>query len=596
MALPQAFLEELRARTPLPPLIGRRVQLVRAGRQWKGCCPFHGEKTPSLHIWDDHYHCFGCGAHGDAISFVMQSESASFSEAVERLAAEAGMEVPKLSPAVAEIERRRHTTGAVLEMAAASFQRRLFLPEGRHALDYLVGRGLTEATIRRFGLGWSGRGRGALAAEMNRDGVDQRLLVDAGLMRADEETGRLQDSFYERVMFPIRDRRSQVISFGGRTLGDRQPKYVNGPETFMFAKRRSLYAHDLAREAHGKAEIVVVEGYMDVIALHQAGFAGAVAPLGTALTAEQLGELWRLSPAPVLCFDGDKAGAKATERAIMTALPCLGPDRDLRIISLPANEDPDSLVRRKGPHHFAALLGAPRALSDATYKILRSDAAVKSVAGRANLSRKLEDAANLVPERNFRWEFLRALRREFRTEFKRIEETKDRHGLATAADDLLQLEQSSAAERARILTAVVLRHPALLRDVADAFAGIELPPRYGRLRTALSAWADNADVLDSGGLMDHLTSSGLAAEAAQTLAAEPVPLPGFALPDAMPSEAHAGWWHIFAMMHRSRLEAEVAAASRDFQARMDLPSQRRLTALLEVLMAVQRGEHGDADA
>src|SRR5277367_242754 len=329
MALPASFLDELRTRTPLAAVVGRRVRLARSGRQWKGCCPFHGEKTPSFYVYEDgHYHCFGCGAHGDAIGFVMQSEGAGFMEAVERLATEAGLEVPKLSPEMAEAERRRHDLASVLEAAQASYQRRLFLPEGRHALGYLLARGLSEETIRNFALGWTGESRGGLAADLGRDGVTQDQLVESGLMRRDDETGRAFDLFFNRVMFPIRDRRGRVISFGGRILGDGQPKYVNGPETALFAKRRTLYALDLAREAvRAGAPLVVVEGYMDVIALHEYGFLGAVAPLGTALTEEQLEELWRLSDAPVLCFDGDAAGARATERALATALPFVSTQR-----------------------------------------------------------------------------------------------------------------------------------------------------------------------------------------------------------------------------------------------------------------------------
>jgi DNA primase len=372
MALPGGFLEDLRLRTPLAPLIGRRTRLERAGRQWRACCPFHNEKTPSLHIWDDHYHCFGCGAHGDAISFVMQSEGASFMEAVERLAGEAGLEVPRLSPALAEAERRRHTLAGALEMAAVSFQRRLFLPEGRRALDYLLGRGLAQDTIRRFGLGWSGESRGTLTAELAREGIGTDLLIEAGLMRADPDTGRIYELFFNRVMFPIRDRRGTVISFGGRILGDGQPKYLNGPETNLFSKRRSLYGLDLARETQGKAELVVVEGYMDVIALHQAGFGAAVAPLGTALTEDQLPELWRLSPAPVLCFDGDAAGARAAARAAELALPLLAPDRTLKIAALPAGEDPDTLVRRQGPAALQSILSAARPLAEALYDLLRA--------------------------------------------------------------------------------------------------------------------------------------------------------------------------------------------------------------------------------
>jgi len=315
MALPATFLDELRVRIPLPAVVGRRVRLARSGRQWKGCCPFHGEKTPSFYVYEDgHYHCFGCGAHGDAIGFIMQAEGANFMEAVERLAAEAGLEVPKPSPEAAEAERHRHDLGSVLQAAQDTYHRRLFLPEGRHALAYLRGRGLSDDTIRRFGLGWTGEGRGALTAELSRDGVTADQLVEAGLMRRDEETGRAFELFFNRVMFPIRDRRGRVISFGGRIMGDGQPKYVNGPETALFSKRRTLYALDLAREAvRGGASLVVVEGYMDVIALAQAGIGGAVAPLGTALTEEQLEELWRLASAPILCFDGDAAGARAAD-------------------------------------------------------------------------------------------------------------------------------------------------------------------------------------------------------------------------------------------------------------------------------------------
>ena len=348
MALPAEFMEELRRRTPLPALIGQRVKLARSGRQWKGCCPFHGEKTPSFFVYDDHYHCFGCGKHGDAISFTMESQATGFMEAVEQLAAEAGLEVPKPTPAAAEAEQRRLDLIGVLNAAQTAYQRRLFLPEGRRALEYLRDRGLTEETVRRFGLGWSGESRGVLSADLAREGVTAELMIAAGLMRGDDETGRRYELFFNRVMFPIRDRRGRTISFGGRILGDGQPKYLNGPETDLFSKRGNLYALDLAREGVRGAPLVVVEGYMDVIALHQAGFEAAVAPLGTALTEEQLGELWRLSPVPVICFDGDAAGGRAVARAAELVLPMLAPDRTMRIATLPPGEDPDTLVKKAG--------------------------------------------------------------------------------------------------------------------------------------------------------------------------------------------------------------------------------------------------------
>ncbi len=590
MALPGGFLDELRARTPLAPLIGRRVKLERAGRQWKACCPFHGEKTPSLHIWDDHYHCFGCGAHGDAVTFVMQTEGAGFMEAVNRLAAEAGLEVPLLSPALAEAERRRHTLAGVLEMAAASFQRRLLLPEGRAALDYLRGRGLAAETIRRFGLGWSGEGRGALAADLGREGIGTDLLVEAGLMRADAETGRIYDLFYNRVMFPIRDRRGVVISFGGRILGDGQPKYVNGPETTLFAKRRSLYGLDLAREAvrapGGKAEIVVVEGYMDVIALHQAGFGGAVAPLGTALTEDQLAELWRLSPVPVLCFDGDAAGRRAAARAADLALPLLAPDRTLRLATLPENEDPDTLVQRRGPAGFQTVLAAAQPLADALFDLIRDGTGDKSAEQRAQLRHRLEGAAQRIADRVLAREYRGVLLDRFFADRRR----RTRAAPARTLPRPLPSGTATADERARILIAVLLRHPSLLSNVAHAFTALELSPVCDLLRKALLNWADHADVLDSQGLIDHLTASGLAADAARVLAAVPFPLPDFASAEATPGDAEEGWWHIFGLMQRGRLEQDVATAQRDFQARMDQDSQRRLIALRADLVSIQCGE------
>ncbi|MDE2391646.1 MAG: DNA primase, partial [Rhodospirillales bacterium] len=304
MALPANFLEELRTRLPIATVIGKTVKLTRSGRERKGCCPFHGEKTPSFYVYDDHYHCFGCGEHGDVITFVMKSTGAAFMEAVEDLAAQAGLEVPKPTPQAAEAEARRAGLSEVLEAACKQYQLWLWGQEGRAALDYLRGRGLADDTIRRFQLGWSGEGRGAIAAALRGQNIKPDQLIEAGLMKQSERGPT--DMFFGRVMFPIRDRRGALISFGGRIMVDGQPKYVNGPETPLFSKRRSLYGLNLARDAVRKgAPMVIVEGYTDVIALSQAGFGGAVAPLGTALTEEHLEEIWKLTPEPVICFDGD---------------------------------------------------------------------------------------------------------------------------------------------------------------------------------------------------------------------------------------------------------------------------------------------------
>ncbi len=592
MALPPGFLEELRQRTPLPALIGRRVRLARSGRQWKGCCPFHGEKTPSFYVYDDHYHCFGCGKHGDAITFTMESEGTGFMDAVERLAAEAGLEVPKPTPEAAEAERRRLDLIGVLDAAQAAYQRRLFLPEGRRALDYLRDRGLTEETIRRFGLGWSGESRGALSADLARQGVTAELLTAAGLMREDDETGHRYELFFNRVMFPIRDRRGRTISFGARVMGDGQPKYLNGPETDLFSKRANLYALDLAREGVRSAPLVVVEGYMDVIALHQAGFGAAVAPLGTALTEEQLGALWRLSPEPVMCFDGDAAGGRAAARAAELVLPMLAPDRTIRIATLPPGEDPDTLVTKAGRSAFQTVLDNARPLADALYDLLRAAGGEATPEARAALLQRLDAAARRILDRALAQEYRAALRSKF---YAARRMARGGGPVARPIPRPPASAHSTAGERARILTAILLRHPDLLADVDHAYAGLELPPSLAVVRDAVRNWVENVEILDSQALIDHLTMSGLQSHVAQVLAAAPVPLPACAASIAMPAEALQGWWHIFGFLNLERLRDEVAAAERDFARDCSPETQRRHIALKDALNKVMAGEPDGAE-
>ena len=338
-----------------------------------------------------------------------QQPAQEFREAVDQLAAEAGLEVPR-SPEANAVERRRLDLAAVLQAAEESYTRRLFGPEGKQALAYLRGRGLTDETIKRFGLGWSGDARGALGADLARQGITTAQLIEAGLLRQDQQSDRVTDQFYRRIMFPIRDRRGRPVSFGGRILGSGEPKYVNGPETPLFAKRRTLYGLDLAREGVAKGErLIVVEGYMDVIALHQAGFGGAVAPLGTSLTDEHLDEIWRLAPSPILCFDGDAAGGKAAARAIEMALPILAPDRTLRIVTLPNGEDPDSLVQHHGFAMFDHALHTAAPLSTALYHVMREQVGDATPEQRAMLRRRLEDAAKGIPDKGLATEYRRAL-------------------------------------------------------------------------------------------------------------------------------------------------------------------------------------------
>ena len=615
MALPASFLDELRIRTPLPGLIGRRTRLGRSGKQWKGCCPFHGEKSPSFYVYDDHYHCFGCGAHGDAIGFVMQSQGLAFIEAVDQLAAEAGLEVPKPTPEAAEADRRRLDTIAVLDAVQAHYQRRLALPEGRAARDYLLGRGLTEATIARFGLGWAGE-RGSLTTELLRHGVDAAQLADAGLLRRDEATGRSYELFSERVMFPIRDRRGLITSFGGRILATGQPKYLNGPETPVFSKRCSLYGLNLARDAARSGEtLIVVEGYMDVIAAAQAGFTAAVAPLGTALTNEQLEELWRVSPCPVLCFDGDAAGARAASRAMQLALPMLTPERMLRFATLPDGEDPDSVLRQGGAAAFQAVLDAARSGSEALYDMVRGDAGEATPEQRAALRSRLIEACARIGDKSLGWEYRIAVLDRFKASRSRRaaghggngrdgqwnthrtkQWTRQRGppgGITINGPRVPRpaLHRDNAtAERARILTAILLRHPFLLHDVAQAYDGLPMDAALTRLREAIEDWAESAETLDSAGLTDHLTKSGFEQDVRHVLGSGTMPLPACAALEAMPAEAEAGWWHIFGFLNVERLREEVALAEADAARNLTTDTQRRLMALSEAFNKIRSGE------
>jgi DNA primase len=591
MPLPPAFLDELRARTPLPSLVGRKVRLVRNGRQWKGCCPFHAEKTPSFYVYDDHFHCFGCGAHGDAITFLTRSEGASFPEAVDRLAAEAGLEVPKPSPEAARRERQARDLHGVLAAAAAAFSRRLFLPEGREALEYLRRRGLTDETIARFGLGWSGAGRGVLAAGLKGEGIVPAQLVEAGLMKlrdAEDAGAGVVDLFFNRVMFPIRDARGRVISFGGRVLGDGLPKYVNGPETAVFQKRRSLYGLDLAREGVFRgAALIVVEGYMDVTALHQAGFAGAVAPLGTALTEEQLLALWRLHPEPTLCFDGDAAGARAAARAAELALPLLAPARSLRFATLPGGEDPDTVLRQAGPGAFTAVLAAARPLSAALYDILSEGvAAAATPEQRAALRHRLTGAAALIPDRALAAEYRRTLLDRY---FARFSRSSGRWTGAArpsrAPVDAGQVRQ----ERARNLLAILLRHPDLLIDVEEALAQLVLPNgECSRLQAALLARLGGSSALDSASLLAQLADDGFGPCVDWAMRRDG--LSAAAAPDAQPKEATDGFWHFFGLLRgEAELIADRAEATRMLAETNDPLAQQRLIRLSEALAALRSG-------
>jgi DNA primase len=364
------FLDELRARLPVSEVVGRRVKLRKAGREWKGLSPFNKEKTPSFFVNDQKmaWFDFSSGKNGSIFDFVMMTEGVSFPEAVERLAAQAGMTLPKFSPEDEARDQRRKTLNDIVELAAKFFEATLASRTGAKARGYLADRGLDPATQLKFRLGYAPAERFALKEHLGNQGISTEDMVEAGLLVAGDDIPVPYDRFRDRVMFPIADLRGRVIAFGGRALEkDAQAKYLNSPETPLFHKGATLYniasARVAAHNAGKSSQVIAVEGYVDVIAMVSAGFEATVAPLGTALTADQLILLWKMADEPTLCFDGDDAGRRAAYRAVDLALPLLRPGKSLKFASLPEGHDPDDLVRAGGRDAVDEVLGAARPLA-----------------------------------------------------------------------------------------------------------------------------------------------------------------------------------------------------------------------------------------
>src|SRR5712664_1944353 len=361
------FLDELRARLPVSEVVGRRVKLKKAGREWKGLSPFQQEKSPSFTVNDQKgfYHDFSSGKHGDIISFLMETEGVGFTEAVERLAQMAGVPLPAVTPDAARHEQRRKTLYDVMELAAKFFADTLASRHGAKARGYLGDRAISPATQLQFRIGYAPPERFSLKEYLGAQGIPTEDMVEAGLLNGGEDIPVPYDKFRDRVMFPITDVRNRVIAFGGRALEKDVPaKYMNSPETPLFHKGDNLYNHQTARAAsHNGAPVIVVEGYIDVIAMVTAGFEATVAPLGTALTADQLVLLWKMADEPTLCFDGDAAGHRAAYRAVDLALPLIKPGKSLKFAGLPEGHDPDDLVRVGGREAINEVIGAARPLA-----------------------------------------------------------------------------------------------------------------------------------------------------------------------------------------------------------------------------------------
>jgi DNA primase len=527
VAFPPGFLDELRSRLSLSDLVGRRVRLVRRGREYSGLCPFHNEKTPSFYVVEDKgfFHCFGCGAHGDAIGFLMRADNLDFIEAVERLAGEAGLAVPQQTPQEREQALRQKTLLEALAAAADFYEKQLWGPGGARARDYLARRGLDAETMHRFHLGWAPDDRQALRRALAGE-FPEALLREAGLLRVPETGGLPYDHFRGRIMFPIGDRAGRTIAFGGRTLGDDQPKYLNSPDTPVFEKGRVLYGHSAARANVGSfddpaaAPIIVVEGYMDVIALHRAGFGTAVAPLGTALTEAHLEELWRLGPEPVICLDNDRPGAFAAHRVLNRAVPILKPGRSLRFLVLPEGEDPDSLVRASGPGEFSARLARARPLSqfwwDEELRLWPNDTPER----RADLERRVMLWVDKINDRVVQAEYRRFFRERLFQLGRRRRPMPQPRGRPAGSNfnvrpdfalDFAPPPPPPPGRRNRefLLATLIHKAPWLIDEMVEEIAALDIPePELDRLRGALLEVSNAHPGLDAEAFRQHLAFCG----------------------------------------------------------------------------------------
>jgi DNA primase len=571
MTVPSGFLDELRTRLPVSEVIGRHIRVIRTGREHKALCPFHHEKTPSFTINDDKgfFHCFGCGAHGDIVGFTMRYQHLSFIEALENLAGQAAMQLPKLDPRERQRAEQEKVKRAILSVAQSWFQARLKAPEGRAAYEYLLRRGLSEDTIEAFGLGFAPRDSNALLPVLRAEGHDEAAALEVGLLREGKDGRPAYPFFRDRVMFPVTDRRGQVIAFGGRLMEGEGPKYINSPEHALFQKGRVLFNEARARAAKDQAEpVLVVEGYMDVIALAQAGFTRAVAPLGTALTETQIESLWKLQgeteTSPILCFDGDSAGQRAALRALDRALPLLKPGKSLRFAFLPKGEDPDSLVKTGGPAAMQAVLQAARPLADILWETEATQRALDSPESRAALEAAMKKQIGRIADRTVQSFYFKDMNDRIRAAFTRPwvpgrGKGKPLGGTIPNPPKRPPSPQGARIRRETVLLATLVNHPWVIDGREEALA--ELPllrAEHVRLRTAILGFMAENPGVDSGLLRPHLVETGFSEALDRLLNPEIYGDGAFAQPGADPASVEHGLVEVMELFRHETLDSEFA--------------------------------------
>lgn len=587
MLSPQ-WLDELRAKVALSGVIGRTTRLTKAGREFKACCPFHNEKSPSFTVNDEKgfYHCFGCGAHGDVIRWMTDQRGLSFMDAIKELASEAGMDIPAPDPRMAKAAEQRDTLHDVTTAAQEWFVAQLASPEGERARGYLATRGFDAHTVQRFGFGYAPEGRQALKAALAR--FPESQLIEAGLRIAVEDKDPY-DRFRGRLMLPIEDARGRVIAFGGRILDAAKkdaPKYLNSPDTPLFDKGHTLYnLHRAGPVSRQTGRLVVVEGYMDVIAMAAAGIGECVAPLGTALTERQIEMLWRLVETPILCFDGDAAGQRAAMRAMARALPLLRPAHSLRIVRLPTGLDPDDLIKRDGPQAMVKVLDQAKGLLDTLWEFERDALPLSTPEDKAGLKARLLVHVETIADQDIKGLYRRELLDRFSTfAFPPRESTwkprennwqpkgsfKGRGKSPVYGSAEWPKRTETASPRTMLTRAVVaglLRHPATISHHSDFIARIiDSDPRFDVLLDV----ADAGGPLESEKLATILAGKGLSAPVPDDFARIRFPFVVDGTDPAVAEEALAA--AIVMLAEEPALDAAIEAAT----ALLDFDEQQRL--------------------
>ncbi|MGE0844901.1 MAG: DNA primase [Flavobacteriaceae bacterium] len=617
MRFSPSFLDEIRARLPVSQVVGRRVRLKRRGREHVGLSPFNKEKTPSFTVNDQKgfYHCFSSGKHGDIFSFVMETEGLSFAEAVERLAGEAGLQMPAPDPQAEKREKQRAGLYDIVEMAATWFERQLQSQAGAAARGYLARRGVSDRMVSRFRIGYAPGGRAALKDYLASRDVPVDDMVRAGLLISGEEIATPFDRFRDRLMFPISDLRGRIVAFGGRALSaDAQAKYLNSPETPLFHKGDLLFnAHAARVAAHDRNTVIVAEGYLDVVALTAAGLENAVAPLGTALTENQLQILWRMVDEPVLCFDGDRAGLKAAWRSIDVALPLLKPGKSLRFALMPEGRDPDDILRESGAEALRATLENPRGLADMLWGRESEAGPLDTPERRAAFEARLGAAVRQISDDTVRRYYGQDMRERLnalvtpqqgprggRRETRRDDYPRSgwrmpdgRRQVQRASERLIrQIRARALPGREVALLMTAINHPSIIAERAEALAGIEFTaPELASVAHRMIDLAMEGAADDPGAVRAAIIHGGQEQLLARMDAAAAADW--FSLPDADDSDALTGFDHMLAL-HRKHvtLNKELRLAESAFR---DDPSEVNWDRIVDLKNAIAAAEGSEAE-